>query len=85
MRNFGLRTNGSALGGGDTQIRPPIARYLTPRNSILIDDEAPDDIDDVASSALKFLGTLATLAVCLVVVISYLGIMAFPRFVELIK
>lgn len=78
------KTSGSDLGGNKHPTRSH-ARYQTPRNSILLDDDEPFDVDDTASSALKFLGALFILAICLVLTLSYVGAMAVPRLIELIK
>lgn len=84
MTHWRKGTSGPDLGGNKHPARSH-ARYETPRNSILIDDDAPDDIDDVASSALKFLGSLFLLAICLVLALSYIGAMAAPRLIELFR
>jgi hypothetical protein len=80
MRNFGI-PNPSTPETYSTHVRSPAPyradggqrdSYPAPMGSIYVDD-APADVDDVASSALKFLGSLAILAICAVLLLSYFG------------
>ena len=81
MRNYGLtqRADGSGLRGHDSPARRRNAPNVTQRNSIhlpansILNDNAPSDIDDLASDALKVIGCVLLIAAVIVGGLLYVG------------